>query len=603
MVRARVVVASWALASGLRKMRSGSLEQQASATCSVQPQDRSDCGFLGVDQGSCEARGCCWSPVNPNPGNAPWCFYSGSSSPSPPGICSVQESSRRDCGGSGGEAGCGSRGCCWRPVDPNPNNVPWCFYDDSQPSPSPPAPTPSSPTPPGPSPGFRADRPVGSRDTFVHLFEWKWSDIAKECEEFLGPKGYSAVQISPPNEHMQGNAWWVRYQPVTYELNSRSGDEAAFLDMINRCKAVGVGIYADAVINHIAAGSGVSNMGKPYGGRSTPIYSPRDMHNTGDQRYNCQINDYTNAYEVQYCDLVGLPDLCTSCDYVQGKIAEYLNDMGSKGIAGFRVDAAKHIKNTELEGILGRVNSSLYRFHEVIGAAGEPITPSQYTYLGDVTEFAYFRSLVPSIENEGSLQYLSSFGEPFGFIPSNDAVVFMDNHDTQRSEPELTYKKGAEYAMANVFMLAHPYGYPKVMSSYFFNGFDEAPPGTPVHNNGRLSCFDGSPWVCEHRWVAIANMVNWRISAGTAGVENFQAPSGSTIAFCRGGAACVALNQGYSTWNANVYFSVPPGQYCDVVQSDDPATCPRILVDGNGRASFQLNRWGAVAVHVGKKVA
>jgi len=24
---------------------------------------------------------------------------------------------------------------------------------------------------------------------FVHLFEWKWSDIATECESWLGPKG------------------------------------------------------------------------------------------------------------------------------------------------------------------------------------------------------------------------------------------------------------------------------------------------------------------------------------------------------------------------------------------------------------------------------
>ena len=29
----------------------------------------------------------------------------------------------------------------------------------------------------------------------VHLFEWKFDDIAKECENFLGPKGYDAVQV------------------------------------------------------------------------------------------------------------------------------------------------------------------------------------------------------------------------------------------------------------------------------------------------------------------------------------------------------------------------------------------------------------------------
>ena len=44
----------------------------------------------------------------------------------------------------------------------------------------------------------------GNRRVIVHLFEWKWSDIANECEEYLGPKGFCAVQVSPPMEHLQG---------------------------------------------------------------------------------------------------------------------------------------------------------------------------------------------------------------------------------------------------------------------------------------------------------------------------------------------------------------------------------------------------------------
>ena len=86
--------------------------------------------------------------------------------------------------------------------------------------------------------------------TFVHLFEWHWQDIAQECEEFLGPKGYAAVQVSPPNEHIPGSQWWTRYQPVSYQLQSRGGDRGQFIDMVNRCLAVGVDIYVDAVINH-----------------------------------------------------------------------------------------------------------------------------------------------------------------------------------------------------------------------------------------------------------------------------------------------------------------------------------------------------------------
>jgi alpha-amylase len=41
------------------------------------------------------------------------------------------------------------------------------------------------------SPHFWSDR-----NTIVHLFEWKWSDIASECENFLQHKGYGGVQVT-----------------------------------------------------------------------------------------------------------------------------------------------------------------------------------------------------------------------------------------------------------------------------------------------------------------------------------------------------------------------------------------------------------------------
>lgn len=37
---------------------------------------RNDCGYPLISQSKCEAKGCCWSPVQPNPLNKPWCFYS-----------------------------------------------------------------------------------------------------------------------------------------------------------------------------------------------------------------------------------------------------------------------------------------------------------------------------------------------------------------------------------------------------------------------------------------------------------------------------------------------------------------------------------------------
>lgn len=76
----------------------------------------------------------------------------------------------------------------------------------------------------------------------VQLFEWKWKDIADECENFLSPRGYGGVQISPPNENaiIINRPWYERYQPISYSLKTRSGDENDFLDMTTRCNAVGV---------------------------------------------------------------------------------------------------------------------------------------------------------------------------------------------------------------------------------------------------------------------------------------------------------------------------------------------------------------------------
>ncbi|KZN47026.1 hypothetical protein JL49_22810 [Pseudoalteromonas luteoviolacea] len=83
--------------------------------------------------------------------------------------------------------------------------------------------------------------------TFVHLFEWSWPDVAKECDTFLGLRSKYPHQMN-----ITCNQSWTRYQPVSYQLKSRGGDCNAFVDMVSRCKAAGVDIYVDAVTNHTA---------------------------------------------------------------------------------------------------------------------------------------------------------------------------------------------------------------------------------------------------------------------------------------------------------------------------------------------------------------
>ena len=46
------------------------------------------------------------------------------------------------------------------------------------------------------TPGLYTDPHCGGRQVIVHLFEWKWADIAAECERYLGPMGFCGVQVS-----------------------------------------------------------------------------------------------------------------------------------------------------------------------------------------------------------------------------------------------------------------------------------------------------------------------------------------------------------------------------------------------------------------------
>ena len=55
------------------------------------------------------------------------------------------------------------------------------------------------------------------------------------------------------------------------------------------------------------------------------------------------VNNYADANNVRNCYLVGLTDLYGALDYVRNAVAGYLNDLVDIGVAGIRVDAAKHM--------------------------------------------------------------------------------------------------------------------------------------------------------------------------------------------------------------------------------------------------------------------
>ncbi|KRV46710.1 glycosidase [Wenjunlia vitaminophila] len=436
--------------------------------------------------------------------------------------------------------------------------------------------------------------PPGSRDVTATLFQWTFSSVAKECTQTLGPKGYGFVEVSPPQEHIQGGQWWTSYQPVSYRIAGRLGDRAAFQNMVNTCHGAGVKVIADAVINHMANGSGTGTGGSSYSKYDYPgYYQNQDFHSC-----RSPITNYQDRYNVQNCELVNLPDLDTGSDYVRGKIAGYLNDLLSLGVDGFRIDAAKHMAAGDIAAIKSRTNGG-YWVQEVIHGPGEAVQPDEYTGNGDVDEFRYARDLKRVFLNE-QLSYLSNYGEGWGYLPSGKARSFVDNWDTERNGETLSYKDGATYTLANVFMLAHPYGSPNVYSGYEFSDRDAGPP-----NGGNVNACYSDGWKCQHKWRQIANMVAFRnVSAGT-GVTNWWSNGNDAIAFGRGDKAYVAINHEGGPITRTFQTSLPAGTYCDVQHGDPTSgggcTGTTYTVGGDGTFTATVGANDAVALHVGAK--
>jgi alpha-amylase len=478
---------------------------------------------------------------------------------------------------------------------------------------------------------YRASGHMAAGDVFVHLFEWKWPDIARECEAVLGPAGVAAVQVSPPQEHSitPSHDWSERYQPVSYSIDrSRSGTGAQFADMVARCKAAGVGIYVDAVINHMtnSPSPGTGSDGTAYTKYNYPgLYVETDFHTP------CTVTNYQSAANVQDCELLSLPDLNTASVTVRQKIANYLLMLARLGVAGFRIDAAKHIQQVDLDEIFKLVNTALaaegrplpYYFLEVSSGSDEALHPADFFGEGfssgaaaDITEFTFVGVGNKFLNANGEhISQLAPNGPPgnqfsqaaWGLIPSDKAVVFLQNHDTQHNGG-ISYRDGALFRLANVWMLAQPYGYPTILSSFAFNYPSEnsmGPPSDGAGNTNDVSCATSletaviGQWVCEHRDPYLLRMIAFRHLVAGADVNHWWDDGANAIAFSRGNVGFVAINRESTALSRTMATGLAAGSYCDRISGGRTGTTcagTTLVVAADGTVALTLPAMSAVAI-------
>ena len=448
---------------------------------------------------------------------------------------------------------------------------------------------------------------VTTQSVGVQMFEWNWNSLAKECTTNLGPAGYDWVEVSPPQEHIVGNQWWIHYQPVSYKIESKLGTRAEFANMVETCGKAGVSIIADAVINHMAADSTEGWAGTKHGKYDYPgLYSEADFHHCASSSGG--IEDWNDLTQVQECELLGLSDLNTSSAKVQGKIVDYLKDLRSLGVKGFRIDAAKHIAVADLKQIVAAMPSDTSFLYEVYDG---PAKPAEYAEFGNTFGFKWAR-LVPSMfDDAGMLAGEASPARLELLEPAESTIAIVTNHDTERDHSTLSYKNKAKFELANMFMLAIPYGKPMIYSGYAFTDRDAGPTMT----NGKTAdavCpakpaaltvggVAAGSFVCSHRWTGITGMIQWRDTVGNEKVQGFYSQH-NAYGFSRGKLGFVLFNTAPTKLVSSVKTSLPAGTYCNLALTGRLgskvacAASAQVIVAKDGMAKLNLAGWSAVAI-------
>ena len=455
----------------------------------------------------------------------------------------------------------------------------------------------------------------------VNLWEWNWNSVAKECTDVLGPAGYDGVQVAPPQNSVKRTAlgngsdtvlhpWWEVYQVVSYDLTSRMGSEAQFRRMVRTCRAAGVKVYVDAVINHMTGQGSTSYGGIDY----TPynydgIYAPNDFHfNAGEcPSDDGGIKDFNAKALVWNCNLVGLEDLRTGTDHVQDELAAYLNKLIRYGVSGFRVDAAKHMPQEDLDAIYSRLNRTRdgvkpYWALEVLPGSPGILRPEAYLRSGDVLGVDGARQIQQAFKsygtNAGSIASLEVFGRNSGLTPSGKTLSFVTNHDLERNRSDyLGYQDGATYILANQWLIAEGYGSPQVYSSFVYEDREGSPPATADGLITNTVC--GQGWTCVHRNQGIVALVKWHDYVGSAKRKNYWTDDINVVAFSKGNRGWVAFNNSTADKQIRVQTGLPQGTYCDTVhgaKTGGACSGPSVVVNSTGFTTVTVKAKDSLAI-------
>ena len=186
-------------------------------------------------------------------------------------------------------------------------------------------------------------------DVILHAWSWNFPAIADNMKR-IADAGFTMVQTSPVqhcyspegsgkkifDENVTEGNWYYYYQPTDWKIgNYIVGSRDQMKQMMDSAAKYNIKVIVDVLPNHTAFDiDAVSDdFYKAVGGRD------KMFHSEGLK----PVEDYNNRLQCTLWGSGALPDVNTENPDFQKYYMEFVNDLLSLGVKGFRYDTAKHI--------------------------------------------------------------------------------------------------------------------------------------------------------------------------------------------------------------------------------------------------------------------
>ena len=323
-------------------------------------------------------------------------------------------------------------------------------------------------------------------DVILHAWTWSFDTIAANMKS-IADAGYTIVQTSPaqacyigedggmalfsqPGDSVKGK-WYYYYQPTDWTVgNYMLGTRDQLAAMVDSADKYGVRVIVDVLPNHTAVDhtAVLPSLDAAVGGHENLFHANGFT----------PITDYNDRLQCTTGEMGGLPDVNTENPDFQKYYMQYVNDLLSLGVRGFRYDTAKHIglpsdpkdpkaeRNNFWDVATGREAvdgvqlalpaDSLFIYGEVL--QDKNVKETEYADYMLLTASAYGHALRNVLEaGNVNADSLLNWHHP---VAPEKLVTWVESHDTYCNEHESAGLTDEQIRTGWVFLTARQHGTP-----------------------------------------------------------------------------------------------------------------------------------------------